>query len=148
MTIERLREILEAYGAEPRRWPEAERDAALALIGRLPEARALRDGARRLDALLDEAAPLMDLELDAAGIVARVKTAKVTPMAGKVRRPPPRAGNGRLSFGWPSFAGLAAAAAAGFIVGWMGLGADYGLNGGTEVSDQPPGLAFTEVEPW
>jgi hypothetical protein len=32
MTPERLARILEAYGAEPSRWPAAERDDALALI--------------------------------------------------------------------------------------------------------------------
>ncbi len=30
MTPERFRQLTEIYGAEPRRWPEAEREAALA----------------------------------------------------------------------------------------------------------------------
>jgi hypothetical protein len=50
MTPERLARILEAYGAEPSRWPAAERDNALALL--------VRDGsaasqAFALDRMLD-----------------------------------------------------------------------------------------------
>ncbi len=52
----RLRRLLEAYGAEPARWPAAEREAALALLGRSVEAAALRSEAAELDRLLDEAA--------------------------------------------------------------------------------------------
>ena len=54
MTIERLRQILDAFGADPARWPKAERDGALALLATSPEAQRLRDEARRLDALLNE----------------------------------------------------------------------------------------------
>lgn len=50
---DRLQEILEAYGATPERWPEEERDALVRLLDRSPEARAKRDDAGRLDALLD-----------------------------------------------------------------------------------------------
>jgi hypothetical protein len=53
MTLERLRQILDAYGASPERWPAAERDAALALLDSTPEARAARNVAARLDAALD-----------------------------------------------------------------------------------------------
>jgi hypothetical protein len=143
MKMERLREILDAYGADPRHWPQAERDAALSLIAGSKEAGALRNAALRLDALLDEAAPLMDLELDAAAIVARV-----TATSGNVHRLPVRQRGAGLSVGWPSFAGLAAAAAAGFVVGWLNLAAIAGVNGGAEVSDQSSGLVYTEVEPW
>jgi hypothetical protein len=53
MTLERLRTLIAAYGANPARWPLAERPAAEALMARSPEARAaLADGAP-LDALLD-----------------------------------------------------------------------------------------------
>jgi hypothetical protein len=55
MTIERLTEILSAYGADPLRWPEGERLAAQALAAREPRAAALVAEAAALDALLDEA---------------------------------------------------------------------------------------------
>ena len=49
--------LLDAYGAEPRRWPADRRAAAEALLARSPEAQALCATAARLDALLDGAAP-------------------------------------------------------------------------------------------
>lgn len=67
MPLARLAAILEAYGAEPRRWPPSERAAAEALIAGSPEARALRDDAARLDALLAGAvAPAPSAALRAA----------------------------------------------------------------------------------
>ncbi|WP_022661488.1 hypothetical protein [Paucidesulfovibrio longus] len=53
MTRNRLARILEAYGGNPSRWPEAERAAALALLESLPDAQQLREQALRLDLLLD-----------------------------------------------------------------------------------------------
>ena len=53
--LERLRAIVEAYGADAARWPEAEREGALQLLARSPEAAAFRERARELDALLDGA---------------------------------------------------------------------------------------------
>ena len=52
ITLERLRELLDAYGAQPERWPDAERAAAQALIGRSAAARALWKEAREVDLLL------------------------------------------------------------------------------------------------
>jgi hypothetical protein len=141
MTLERLREILDAYGARPERWPAAERDSASALIAASTEAAKMRDGARRLDALLDEA-PMHRVSLDTARIVAGVAA-----MSGNVRRFPQHR---RAAFSglWPSFAGLAAAAAAGFVVGWLNLAPGYGLttvadNGDIAISD-----GYSEVQPW
>lgn len=54
MTPERFRHITEAYGASPERWPESERDAALALVNaRDPQALAALAEARALDGMLD-----------------------------------------------------------------------------------------------
>ena len=52
ITLERLRNLLDAYGAQPERWPEAERAAAQALIGRSAAARALWKEAQEVDLLL------------------------------------------------------------------------------------------------
>jgi hypothetical protein len=52
VTLERLRHLLEAYGADPERWPAEEREAALGLLAVSPEAQAARVEAARLDALL------------------------------------------------------------------------------------------------
>ena len=53
MSIERLREILDAYGARETRWPEQERHAALSLTESSEQARQLRSEAAALDAALD-----------------------------------------------------------------------------------------------
>ena len=53
MTLARLDEILDAYGAAPARWPEAERTAVLELLAHSPDARRHRDDAAVLDGLLD-----------------------------------------------------------------------------------------------
>lgn len=58
LDLARLGRLLEAYGADPEAWPAAERDAALALLARSAEARALRERAARLDRLLDQAPAL------------------------------------------------------------------------------------------
>lgn len=60
----RVRELLTQYGAEPSRFPAAERSAATALLQSSPELQSLQKQARALDAFLDlsEAAPAsMDL---------------------------------------------------------------------------------------
>ncbi len=121
MKLSRLSAILDAYGADPARWPCGEREAALALTrASLPAARALAD-ARALDAALvrqsfpdiaDEADRFTQLH---AAIVSTIH---------------PRAPTwfGRW-FGfdlapshlWPSVAGLAFASVLGFAVGLGGL---------------------------
>jgi hypothetical protein len=53
MTLERLRTLIAAYGANPARWPLAERPAAEAFLARSPEARAALADAEPLDTLLD-----------------------------------------------------------------------------------------------
>jgi hypothetical protein len=67
MDMARLAELLDAYGADARRWPKDEREAALALLSDSAEARALRDDAAALDTLLDtSSAPAPSPELMAA----------------------------------------------------------------------------------
>jgi len=76
MTLDRLQQLLDAYGADPMRWPEEERAAALAMLARSAEARAALADAERLDAILDlaeSAEPSSDL---AARIVAAAPAVK------------------------------------------------------------------------
>jgi hypothetical protein len=117
MTIARLRIILDAYGAAPERWPETERAAALALIAQAPEARAAVAAASALDATLGAYPNPAENAINPLKLVAAI-TAQ--PQLGQPLRPqakPPA----RITIGWPNFAGLAAAAIAGFLVGWSGL---------------------------
>lgn len=73
ITPERLRHLLDAYGAEPSRWPSGERDAMQALLARSPELASWQRRAAALDGLLDEATlptadrRFMDGLADAAG---------------------------------------------------------------------------------
>ena len=55
MDLDRLSTLLDAYGADRTRWPEAERAAAWALIEADDTARALYEDARALDGLLSRA---------------------------------------------------------------------------------------------
>lgn len=56
MNIDRFKTILEAYGADPDHWPEAERDAASAFLRANSAAQAARDAAAELDAMMAPAA--------------------------------------------------------------------------------------------
>lgn len=54
MSTERLRALTQAYGADQRRWPEADREAAVATIARdADDARSLLFHAGQTDAALD-----------------------------------------------------------------------------------------------
>lgn len=76
MNLERLAEIVAAYGGAPHRWPAAERQAAEALVFRSAEAAALVEAARSLDAALD-ASP--DAPVSAA-LVSRIMAARPRPI--------------------------------------------------------------------
>ena len=71
MTIERLAGILDAYGADPLRWPEGERLAAQAFAARDANAAALVAEAQLFDALLDEAPGLAASPALAEAVLAR-----------------------------------------------------------------------------
>src|SRR5262245_52502325 len=98
MTIERLREILDAYGADPGHWPEAQRAAMQKLIATSAAAKAALAAAASLDALLAHDRPAIPQlnPLQIAGLVAAA----------------PRAPRGSFTIRriWPNVAGLAAAA--------------------------------------
>ncbi len=57
MNIERVKTIIEAYGGDPLRWPQDERDEALAMLEQSDALESLLEDARRLDAVLDEITP-------------------------------------------------------------------------------------------
>ena len=56
MELERIRQIVEAYGALSDRWPDDERDAAWALLARSEDAVWLVEQAQELDLVMDQAA--------------------------------------------------------------------------------------------
>ncbi len=105
MDRKRFEQVLDAYGADPKRWPEAERAEADAFRAAHPDiADALVAQARTLDGLLDTARdPARDTSLLAARIL---KQAPVAPAA-------------RSNFLRPAIA-LAACAVFGIVLGFGG----------------------------
>ena len=87
MTTERFAALLDAYGADPARWPDAERAGARTLLERSAEARARRDAAAALDVLLDRAETAQPSPALAERILAqapRVARAKVVRLRARV----------------------------------------------------------------
>lgn len=102
MNRERFEQLLDAYGADPRRWPEAERADALAFRdAHASEEESALTQARQLDALLD---------------VARETAAPSDLLAARVLKAAPKPGSG--SIGWKPMAALAACAVLGIVAGF------------------------------
>ncbi|HTI67224.1 MAG TPA: hypothetical protein VL460_06720 [Caulobacteraceae bacterium] len=109
MDTERYERLADVYGADIGRWPQDERDAALAWRGRDPEAaRQVLAPAAALDRALDAWSPPV---VSAA-------------LRGRVLASAPPLRPARRGFGfWLTGAGLAAAGVAGVIVGIAGSSA-------------------------
>jgi negative regulator of sigma E activity len=140
MGMNRLRELLEAYGADPGRWPADERPAAIALLRDDPEAQRLQRRAAAIDSLLDRATPIAPPIIDAEKLVAAItaepqKTAEIVTLR-PARRPSPG------TF-WLKVASLAAAAAIGFLVS-----ATQFTSFGDSSSSPTSGLELADVSPW
>jgi hypothetical protein len=101
--------LLDTHGADPERWPEAQRDAARALCEVSPDARRQWMAAKRLDVLLaDRGAPVPDPARQArvvAGAMARLR-AQAEPLL-----------HWRWLFTRPIGAAFAVSLVAGFLVG-------------------------------
>ena len=106
MTYERFETLADAYGGDLRRWPEAERAAARALLDSDPRGAALLAEADGLDALLDAAPRPVATHALREAVIASAAGAGL-----KARR----RGPGPLA--WLSGAGWAAAACAGVVFG-------------------------------
>ena len=129
MGLERFERLVEAYGADPRRWPEAERAAAEAFLAGNAEARARMAAAAELDRLLALAPAIEPSDL----LRQRV-----------LRAAPTRSTIG--PFGWLSGAGWAAAAAAGVLVG-VSLGQQMNQSrAADEILEQASGWSADEAE--
>ncbi len=128
LSAERLAALAAAYGADPARWPEAERDAARRLGDRLgKDIQPDMAAAARLDRLLD-AAPIPPQPTAA--------------LAGRIlsEAPRPRGARLRLVFGamWRPVTGLAVAAMLGVLVGAVAPApvVDTGTSNGTSADSE------------
>lgn len=132
MNIERLVEILDAYGGDPLRWPVGERLAAQGLAARDPRAAALVAEAEALDALFD-AAPSED---PSAALVARVMARRPRPSLWREMFPNMGA--------WKPALGFAMALAVG--VGVSSAAADrLGLGTTEDVATSTGGETYTDT---
>lgn len=111
MTPERFAQIVDAYGADPRRWPDAERDAARAFAQAYPsEAQPRLAAAAMLDACL------------AADAVARPSRSLQRRIVGSASAPGRRPSRGtRPVRWWLPGAALAGAGMAGIVAGVLAM---------------------------
>lgn len=114
--MDRLTALIDAYGADPKRWPADERAAGLLLLATSAEARAYAHEAEALDALLDRVPLRPTIMVDPAAMAAQIARTPARP-AGRFTPARSRIG----FFGWANFAALAAAGIVGFMVGWTDL---------------------------
>jgi len=120
--LSRLSAILEAYGADPERWPAQEREAALALTkSSVPAARALAE-ARMLDSvLLQQSLPDIAEEIEQFTLLHSAIVSGASSSVARTRFGRWFGFDLAPSHFWPSIAGLALASVLGFAVGLGGL---------------------------
>lgn len=116
MTPDRFRELIDAFGGDPKRWPASERDAALAHARSDARAGAMLDKARALDALLD-GMKVRAPAIDPARIVAAATRAAQEPAAANMVAFARKRGGVRPAMAWARSATLAAATVCGFVIG-------------------------------
>jgi len=148
MSLDRLKTLLDAYGADPNRWPEAERAGGRELLAGSAEARAYAQEARRLDSVLAHGALHAEVRVDAAALASQIARTPQRPQPGGVAGGRSR-GSGAgawFAFGWPNFAALAAAGLVGFLVGWSDLGSSAA--GGRDVIDLLAPVTVIEEPLW
>jgi hypothetical protein len=147
LTLRRLAALAESYGADLRRWPPEQRDAAEALLADSAEARAVLETARTLDEAVAAASAHADAvllrpgEQDAAlarlraGVEARIAAA-ATPRRKGMRL----AGIGQWLVGLDlRRAGVAAAGAGAIVAGF--------LIGGLSAAPPAPDSVLTTLQP-
>ncbi len=142
MTRERFGEIVEAYGGDPRRWPERERAAAQNWAARHGDAaRALLGEARRLDAYLARdliAEPHRELQ---RRILAEADAGTRRPGGEADRRSGRRLGRW-LGHWWPG-AALAGVGLAGGVAGALAVSLLMLTGSPPSASPQEPGYLTT-----
>lgn len=157
-SLQRLKQVLEAYGGNPDRWPEAEREGLLALLRGNAEAGSLHTEQKALDAALDApAAPAAPEALRASILkiavpAAPAKEAEIIPF----RKAPPSAKPAQPAggpfFNWQTAALLAASLLIGVWIGAGGINSSLvseslniaSMQGDSETYDYNIGLTDAE----
>jgi hypothetical protein len=129
----RLAEILAAYGADPARWPAAERDRLLAHVEAAPELQALLAEAREIDQVLARAkAPRVP-----AGALARLlaEAARHKPQPSVIPFDQARARPRSSIWSWGAAAALAASFGLGIFLGTTNFAARFDSSDVVEIDD-------------
>ena len=126
----RLAEVLAAYGADPVRWPAAERDRLMALAERQPE---LVAEAREIDQVLAVAGTPRVPFGAAARLLARAAQEK--PQTNVVPFDQARSGRPPSIWSWGAAAALAASFGLGIFLGTTNLNLPFGDSGVVEIDD-------------
>lgn len=137
----RVKTLIDAYGADPARWPQEERAEAAALLARLPELEAYRNEALLLDTLLKaHAAALPDAALIERVVAARPRRARENPLRALIEFLLP----GEAA--WIPAGALAASMAFGIYVGMSGAFMPAASDTETQAALMSLALADTAVE--
>jgi hypothetical protein len=129
----RLAEVLAAYGADPARWPAAERDRLMAHLDNVSDLQALLSEAREIDQVL---ARVKTPEVP-AGAVARLlaQTGQQKPSAAVILLDRARARPRPSIWSWGAAAALAASFGLGIFLGTTNLATSFGDNDVVEIDD-------------
>jgi hypothetical protein len=129
----RLAEVLAAYGADPARWPAAERDRLMALIESSPHLQALLADARQIDQVLSAAKTSAVPAGAAARLLARARQQK--PSATVIRLDRARARPSPSIWSWGAAAALAASFGLGIFLGTTNFAAHFDDSDVVEIDD-------------
>lgn len=140
MTVDRFDELASAYGASISLWPAEEQDAAKALAESSPEAQAVLEREKALDAALDEweaPAPSDALMARILGDAAEVSASATAsnPVPRKESQQPGFLARFFGEMGWRPAGAMAACLAIGFVAGISGDPTSNNTNSSSEIED-------------
>lgn len=150
--LTRLERVLDTYGADPARWPGAERDGLGALVKVNADARRLVVEAKALERVMDSAtvSPASDAlkaRIVSAAVGDTSRSARVVPInAGANRSGALRSARTGVTVIWPA-AALAASFALGIYLGVTGIG-ERALPVALQIAAIPSPLSDGDVIPW
>ena len=140
--------FLDSHGADPARWPPAQREQAVRLIAQDKAARDLFEAARRLDAMLARFNRATDEDAAAAARVLTRLSAPLPRQKVPLWRLPAVLLDWQFAPAWPRVAALACCLAIGFMVGLAGLDRPYDhLDASFMTTSRDVGSIF-EAEPF
>jgi hypothetical protein len=141
----RVRELLLAYGADPARWPAAERTAAQLTLAQWPELLALAKSEAALDAMLELGELPASMKMDEAALVRCLPPSGVS-MLPVMTRHADSSMQVRSDSGWRWAApALAAAISLGIGMGWWLPQVDPST-GVTTVADVEDVIEYAQID--